>query len=329
MSDVVDATDLSRRYGETVALDGVSLTVEAGEVFGLVGPNGAGKTTLIRALLGTTAAEGSVSLFGAEPTAADRNRLGFLPQEFSPPRRLTPRELLRYYGGLYDRSLAPRTVLDDVGIGGADADRPYEDLSGGQQRRTCVATALVNDPDLLVLDEPTTGIDPAGRRSLWGLIEGLAAGGTSVLLTTHSMAEARHLADRVGLLADGRLVAVDSPEALVAAHGGESRLVIEGSFDPDLAAGLASSADRTDDGLVLRDVQPRDIGDVVERIEARGATVESLTWSEPDLEDVYLALAGAEGEDDSGVGSDGRGHTGDEPCAEPVGSRHPPGGDDS
>ncbi|MEF8775689.1 MAG: ABC transporter ATP-binding protein [Haloarculaceae archaeon] len=297
MDDVVDLAEVSRRYGDTVALDGVSLSVEAGEVFGLIGPNGAGKTTLVRALLGTIPVDGDVTVFDGDPVAVDRDRVGFLPQDFEPPRRLTPRELLAYFGGLYDEAREPGPLLADVGLA-ADADRPYEALSGGQQRRTCVGTALVNDPDLLVLDEPTTGIDPAGRRALWRLLEDLAAGGTTVLLTTHYMAEAETLADRVALLAGGRLVALDTPESLVATHGGESLLLIEGEFDKTVAAAvgdvLGTDVDVRDGELRARNVPPRDIGAVVDAVEAGGWQYDSLTWTEPDLEDVYLALAGPE-----------------------------------
>jgi len=287
--DAIVAEDLSRTYGETVALEGVSLTVADGEVFALVGPNGAGKTTLVRALAGTTDAEGRVELFGAPPRAFDRERLGLLPQEFTPAERLTARELVAYYGGLYDAARDPAAVLADVGMA-ADADTAYEDLSGGQQRRTCVATALVNDPDLLVLDEPTTGIDPAGRRALWGLIEDLAAAGTTVLVTTHYMEEAERLADRVGLLADGALVAVDTPATLLAEHGGESLLRVEGSFDS--APDLPYPATLGESHLTVRNVRPEAIGDVVEALSAAGVDYESLTWTEPDLEDVYLELTG-------------------------------------
>jgi ABC-2 type transport system ATP-binding protein len=170
---VIRAEDVRREYGETVALDGVSLSVAEGEVFGLIGPNGAGKTTLVRALTGTTDVAGRVELFGTHPRSADPQRVGLLPQEFSPPARLTARELLDYYGGLYDDRRSTADVLADVGI--ADAtDTVYEQLSGGQKRRACVGTALVNDPDLLVLDEPTTGVDPNGRRDLWRAPRGAA-----------------------------------------------------------------------------------------------------------------------------------------------------------
>jgi ABC-2 type transport system ATP-binding protein len=290
--DALVAEGVARRYGETVALDGVSLTVDEGEVFALVGPNGAGKTTLVRALTGTTDAEGTVSVFGESPETVDRERIGLLPQDFTPAERLTARELVDYYGGLYDERRDTDSVLADVGMAD-DAATHYEDLSGGQQRRTCVATALVNDPDLLVLDEPTTGIDPAGRRALWSLLEELAAGGTTIFLTTHYMEEAERLADRVGLLAGGQLVAVDSPSALVETHGGESLLRIDGDIDGSVAESLEYPATVTERGLTVRDVPPEAIGDVVGTLSAAGVSYDSLTWTEPDLEDVYLELTGS------------------------------------
>ena len=289
--DALVAEDVYRRYDGTVALDGVSLTVGEGEVFALVGPNGAGKTTLVRALTGTTDADGTVSVFGQDPQVVERERIGLLPQDFTPAERLTARELVDYYGGLYDERRDTESVLADVGMAD-DAETHYEDLSGGQRRRTCVSTALVNDPDLLVLDEPTTGIDPVGRRALWSLLEDLAAGGTTIFLTTHYMEEAERLADRVGLLADGQLVAVDSPAALIERHGGESLLRIDGDIDGTAAETLAYPAAVTDRGLTVRNVPPEAIGSVVETLSAAGVTYESLTWTEPDLEDVYLELTG-------------------------------------
>ncbi|WP_136687315.1 ABC transporter ATP-binding protein [Halorhabdus amylolytica] len=292
MTDAIVAEDVRRTYGDTAALSGVSLTVAAGEVFALVGPNGAGKTTLVRALTGTTDYEGGVALFGEDPRTFDRSRLGLLPQDFTPHERLTARELIAYYAGLYDDAHTPGRILTDVGLTDS-AETAYEDLSGGQQRRVCVGTTLVNDPDLLILDEPTTGIDPAGRRRLWELLEELAAAGTTVVLTTHYMAEAQRLADRVGLLAEGELVAVDSPAALIDAHGGETRLTIEttpapGSLDLDLGYRTAT----TDDELLVSDVPPTEIGTIVEELSEEGIEAESLSWMEPTLEDVYLELTG-------------------------------------
>jgi ABC-2 type transport system ATP-binding protein len=289
----IRAENVARRYDETVALDGVSLTVPEGEVFALVGPNGAGKTTLVRALTGTTDAEGTVEVFGQPPGTVDRERIGLLPQDFTPAERLSARELVAYYGGLYDDARDPDAVLADVGMTGS-ADTHYENLSGGQQRRTCVATALVNDPDLLVLDEPTTGIDPAGRRALWMLLEDLAAAGTTVFLTTHYMEEAERLADRVGLLADGRLVALDSPSELISTHGGDSLLRVTGDINAGVTDALDYPATVDNGTLTVRDVPPEAIGDVVDVLTAAGIEYESLSWTEPDLEEVYLELTGRE-----------------------------------
>jgi ABC-2 type transport system ATP-binding protein len=307
MVEVLAAEDVRKRYGETVALDGVSLSIGPGETFGLIGPNGAGKTTLVRALTGTVAVEGSVRAFDRPPSRADADRIGLLPQSFTPPARLTARELVGYYAGLYDDPREPAAVLRDVGLAD-DADTWYERLSGGQRRRTCVACALVNDPDLLVLDEPTAGIDPAGRRALHALLDGLAAGGTTVLLTSHAMDEIERLADRVGLLADGCLVAVGPPDDLIARHGGERRLEVRlagrgrdgpGAV-PDAVAGFR--VERTERGLVVVGVGPADLGGVVAALESAGVAYEALTWRRPDLEDVYMTLAGDE--DAAGTGAE-------------------------
>ncbi|TYL40571.1 ABC transporter ATP-binding protein [Natronococcus pandeyae] len=291
MDTPVVAEGLEKRYGETVALSGVTLSVERGEVFALIGPNGAGKTTLVRALTGTTEPDaGTARVLEAEPTAVDRDRLGVLPQAFSPPGRLTARELLAYYAGLYAEHRDPEDVLADVGL--ADAGETwYEDLSGGQQRRVCVGTTLVNDPGVLFLDEPTTGIDPAGRRTVWRLIEALAEAGTTVFLTTHDMAEAERLADRVGLLAGGDLVARGTPEDLVAEHAGSSRLEIETTAEPSAFEDLAFPVAARGEEVIVRGVSPADIGAVVDYLDARDLEYSGLSWSEPDLEDVYLALA--------------------------------------
>ncbi|WP_418284075.1 ABC transporter ATP-binding protein [Halorubrum sp. DTA46] len=294
-----------KSYGDVVALDGVDLDVPSGEVFGLIGPNGAGKTTLVRALTGTTEAEGDLRVFGVPPREVDPQRIGLLPQSFDPPERLTARELVDYYGGLYDEARETGSVLRDVGMAD-DADVWYETLSGGQKRRTCVATAIVNDPDLLFLDEPTTGIDPAGRRSIHRLIERLAGGGTTVFLTSHAMDEVERLADRVALLRDGAVVAVGAPDRLIAEHGGDPRLAVtldEAASDEVVEAvtervrdtlSAAPTVESTEDGLRILGVRPEGIGAAVDALDAAGVAFESLAWSEPSLEDVYLRLTGEE-----------------------------------
>ncbi|MDL0121349.1 MULTISPECIES: ABC transporter ATP-binding protein [Halobacterium] len=289
MDSVLVADDVAKSYGDVAALRGVSLSVSEGEVFALVGPNGAGKTTLVRCLTGTTTPDGGrVELLGEPPQDAQKQRLGLLPQSFSPPDRLTAAELVGYYAGLYADSRAPDAVLESVGLDPDDATR-YGDLSGGQRRRACVAAALVNDPDVLFLDEPTTGVDPAGRHALWSVFEGLAADGTTIVLTTHDMAEASALADRVGLLADGDIAATGTPADLVAAHAGSPRLVVDTDADPELA-GFDCTC--TEAGLVFEGVDPTAVGEIAAALDDADVAFDALSWREPSLEDAYLALAG-------------------------------------
>ncbi len=279
-----------KSYAETPALSGVSLSVGRGAVFGLLGPNGAGKTTLVRAITGTTGVQGSIEVFGRSPGDLDRARIGVLPQTFDPPERLTARELLAYYGGLYERAQPPEEVLATVGV--ADrADVRYDRLSGGQRRRVALAAALVNDPDLLVLDEPTAGIDPAGARAVRDRITALAAGGTTVVVTGHDVDAVEALADRVALLDDGALVAAGRPADLVAEHGGASRLFVATDDPaPDRLAGHDTAA--TERGLVVRDVERSAVGAVVDALTDADVDYAALRWSRPSLEDVYLALTG-------------------------------------
>ncbi len=288
---VIDASDVRRRYGDTVALDGVSLEVAAGEVFAVIGPNGAGKTTLIRSLTGTTAAEGAISVFGRPPHAVDRERIGVLPQEFTPASRLTARELITYYAGLYDEARPVEDVIADVGLSG-HAETWYDSLSGGEKRRTCVGTTLVNDPDLLVLDEPTTGIDPTGRRAVWQLIDELAERGTTIVLTTHYMDEAEALADRVGLLADGEFVALGSPTALIEQYAPDPSLTIEtvavsAARAALTAAGYTPEPSRV--GLSVA-VDPADIPAIADALDTAGVAYDGLVWRQPTLDDVFAAL---------------------------------------
>lgn len=311
------AEDVRKAYGDVVALDGVDLDVDPGEVFGLIGPNGAGKTTLVRALTGTTDVEGDVRVLGEHPRDVDPERVGLLPQAFDPPERLTARELVDYYGGLYENPRDTDAVLDDVGLAD-DADAWYETLSGGQQRRACVATALVNAPDVLFLDEPTTGIDPAGRRGLHRLIEDLAAAGTTIFLSSHAMAEVERLADRVALLRDGAVVVEGAPDHLVAEYGGDPHLDVDLADDGTPAAAADRLADQTefgveqvDDLLRFTGVAPEEIAAVVDALDAADVAFDSLSWSEPTLEDVYLELTGETYTPRSGAGfgDDGPGAT--------------------
>jgi ABC-2 type transport system ATP-binding protein len=300
MHSVLVADGVRKTYGDTVALDDVSLSVEEGEVLALVGPNGAGKTTLVRTITGTTTPDrGQVRLLGEPPADVDRQQLGVLPQAFSPPDRLTAGELLEYYAGLYDDARDPETVLASVGVQDAATTR-YENLSGGQQRRVCLGSALVNDPRVLVLDEPTTGIDPAGRRTVREQIASLAAGGATILVTTHDMDEAERIADRVALLADGRLRATGTPSALIEEYGGPPRVIVEiedqtarsSAVSALEARGFEVASDRTD--VVVTDVRPEGIESIVAGLADADVAYDGLEWRRPALEDAYLTIAGGD-----------------------------------
>lgn len=292
MDPVVAVEGLDHAYGDVTAVRDVDIAVDRGEIFVLIGPNGAGKTTLVRAITGTIRPDsGDVTVLGATPEAVRKSRIGLLPQSFSPPARLTGAEIIEYYGGLYEDSRATDAVLADVGMAGS-ADRWYERLSGGQQRRICVGTALVNDPDLLILDEPTTGIDPRGRRRIWQLLQKLRADGRTVVLTTHDMAEAESLADRVGLMSEGELVTVGEPDALVDEYAGHSRLVVtpEEPVEAMTIEGMPHDIQTRNGALVYPDMRPREVGDALDALEAANVSYSRFVWEEPGLEDVYLQL---------------------------------------
>ncbi|MFB6284701.1 MAG: ABC transporter ATP-binding protein [Halobacteria archaeon] len=308
----VEARDVNRSYGDETAVDGVSLSVGAGEVFALVGPNGAGKTTLVKCLTGVLEPDsGETRLGGVQSRKFDRNRLGVLPQEFTPPERLSVKELVEYYGSLYSDTLDYDDVISQLGLGDCVGDR-YRNLSGGQKRRLCVATAIVNDPDVLFLDEPTTGIDPAGRKELWNYISGLSEKDTAVFLTTHYMEEAEVLADRVGLMADGRLVEVGEPEELVEKHAPDPELVVEYT-DSDVGdvvdllsrhfdSGVPESEIKFEHGdgdvtfqvvgdvVVFNDVSAGEIGGIVDVLGETDLEYGEIVWRQPGLSEVYVRL---------------------------------------
>ena len=215
---LVAVHDLHKSYGPVAAVRGVTFEVRRGEVFGLLGPNGAGKTTILETVEGMLPIDrGSVTVDGVDVARHPervRRRVGISLQRTAFFERLTLAELLRLFADLYGRSGRAEALLERVGLRDLAA-RQVKTLSGGQQQRFAVAVALVNDPPLLFLDEPTTGLDPQARRSLWDLVESLRQEGRSVVLTSHYMEEAQHLCDRVAFLDTGRILALDTPANLV------------------------------------------------------------------------------------------------------------------
>jgi ABC-2 type transport system ATP-binding protein len=311
MSAVV-VEDLRKTYGETRAVDGVSFTLEHGEVFALLGPNGAGKTTTVEILEGHRHRDGGdVTVFGVDPAAGSRalkERVGVVLQEAGFDEDFTPRELVSLYRRMYPRRLGVDDVLGLVGLSDK-ADARVKSLSGGQRRRLDLALGLVGDPDLLFLDEPTTGFDPSARRRAWELVEALRGLGKTVLLTTHYLDEAEHLADRVAVMVNGRIVAMGTPAELGAGAEGTSVL----SFR--LPAEVPPADLPPLDGQVIREgadwqVETKQPIEALHRLTSwalqSGVAVPSLSVRRPSLEEVYLNLVSGEaaiGEEPSTAGT--------------------------
>ena len=300
-------TGLRKQYpgrdGVVDAVDGLDLWVGAGECFGLLGPNGAGKTTTVEILEGLNKpTSGQVEVLGLQwdrDATAIRERIGVTLQETRFPEKATIRELVAMFRGFFRSGLEPDDVLGRVSLDGK-ANSYVEQLSGGQQQRLAVAVALVGDPELLFLDEPTTGLDPQSRRQLWDVIlDHKARGGTSVL-TTHYMDEAERLCDRVAIVDRGKVIAEGSPADLIARLGGEHIVEFalggdEPGPDPASFRELATVLDARaeGDGFALTVAAPhRAIPALLEHLETTGRPLARLTTRQVSLEDVFVALTG-------------------------------------
>ena len=294
---VVVVEGLCKDYGGVRAVDDLSFTIAAGEVFALLGPNGAGKTTTVEILEGhRSRTSGSVSVLGFDPATggrAYRDRIGIVLQEAGFDEEFTVRELVTLYAGLYSRRRDVVEVIERVGLSDK-ADARTKTLSGGQRRRLDLALGLVGAPELLFLDEPTTGFDPSARRRAWDLVASLRELGTTIVLTTHYMEEAERLADRVAVIQAGRLVALDTPTNLVRTEGAEAVITFvlpDGVGAEDLPP-IGSGTVRTNGQQVdIGSTDPtRDVHVLTQWALARGIGLEGLSMNRPTLEDVYLDL---------------------------------------
>jgi ABC-2 type transport system ATP-binding protein len=276
-SAAIEVRDLRKDYGPVEAVRGVSFEVERGEVFGLLGPNGAGKTTTVEILEGyRERSAGDVRVLGHDPAERDRQlqqRVGIVLQSCGFYPRVTVREAVQHFSKAYERPRDADETIELVGLG-EKADARAKELSGGQRRRLDLALALVGDPELIFLDEPTTGFDPAARRTAWGVIRTLKQLGKTVLLTTHYLDEAQELSDRVAIVKEGRIVAEGPPDQL---GPGASRYRVSYLSDGRRVE------HQTDDPTELLHRLTRDAI-------ARGERLEGLTVTRPTLEEIYLEL---------------------------------------
>jgi ABC-2 type transport system ATP-binding protein len=296
---VIHVSGLSKTYGSVKALDSISLEVREGEIFGLIGPNGAGKTTAMECIEGLRAPDaGRVSVLGLDPardSAALVERIGVQLQEAQLQKRIKVREAIGLWSSLYRKPIDGHALLEQLGIAGK-ANSWFMTLSGGQKQRLFIALALINDPEVVFLDELTTGLDPQARRAIWDLVRGIRDRGKTVLLTTHLMEEAERLCDRVAIIDHGRIVDSDSPAGLVRRHCPERTLVITTDHReaPDLLARVPGvmSAAREGPAVLVRSRSVEVMTGLIECLAERRIVVTDLRTIVPTLEDVFLKLTG-------------------------------------
>ena len=309
--NAIEVRNLTRRFGGFTAVDDVSFEVPAGQVAAVLGPNGAGKTTTIEILEGFLAPSGgAVRVLGTSPRQGGhagrvlRSKIGLVLQSTSLDTQLTVTEALRLYAGLYPRPLPPREVFDLIDMAD-DAGTRIGALSGGQRRRVDLGLAVIGRPEVLFLDEPTTGLDPEARRGVWAVIQDLVSAGTTVLLTTHYLEEAQRLAQRIIVLAEGQVVADATPDQ-IRARGGNPiiRLPLPpgaptGDLPPDLARHL--EANRLELSVPSSDLTA-DLAALVAWARKHSVDLTGLEVGPPSLEDAYLSLTGAPADQANGPG---------------------------
>jgi ABC-2 type transport system ATP-binding protein len=299
----IEIRSLTKSYGGVEAVRGIDLSVERGEVFALLGPNGAGKTTTVEILEGHRQRDaGDVSVLGFDPARGERafrQKIGIVLQSTGVEQYLTVAEVIEMYRGYYPGPRPLDEIIEVIGLEEKRAER-VKKLSGGQQRRLDVAIGLAGDPELLFLDEPTTGFDPGARRRMWQTIKNLVSLGKTIFLTTHYMEEAQELADRVAVISAGRIVAQGPPSTIA---GRESEhAVIRFRLParaPALPAKLRAQSSEVDGAVEIRSADPvRALNDLTGWALAKDVTLDSLEVVRPSLEDVYLKLTGGDdGED--------------------------------
>jgi ABC-2 type transport system ATP-binding protein len=296
---VIAVSNLGKRYGRTVAVDDVSLEVFEGEIFGLIGPNGAGKTTTMECVEGNRVPDkGTISVLGLDPRRdanALRQRIGVQHQEAHLQKRIKVWEAVDLWRSLYTRVVDTDALLARLGLE-SKRNAWFMTLSGGQKQRLFIALALIHEPEVVFLDELTTGLDPQARRAIWALVTGIRDRGTTVFLTTHLMEEAERLCDRVAIIEHGHLIEIGTPEELVRKHCPE-RTVVFTSDDANVAErlqglGAVERAEGSGTTYTIRGAGDDFVTDVINIIAREGIRVRGFRTEIPTLEDVFLKLTG-------------------------------------
>lgn len=298
---VIEVKNLVKHYGTVHAVDGVSFTIHRGEIFGMLGPNGAGKTTTIECIEGLrTHDEGSIQVLGLNPHKDSyplKERIGIQFQSAALPDRIKVWEALDLFSSFYQKRADWKTILQKMGLE-EKKNAFISKLSGGQKQRVFIGLAMVNDPEVLFLDELTTGLDPQARRAMWDLVREIRDQGKTIYLTTHFMEEAERLCDRVAIVDHGKLVALDTPQNLIESLGDDNRIIFEVSGEIDLARVRAisgvSRVETMGERVIVYGNKEGLVGRVVNLLEKSGVAFTNLHSEQPTLEDVFLKLTGSE-----------------------------------
>jgi ABC-2 type transport system ATP-binding protein len=305
LSVIVDVQELTKRYGGFLAVNKVSFAIEQGEIFGFLGPNGAGKTTCLEMMEGLRKPDGGKVLLKdisvwPEP-AKVKNLIGVQLQSTSFYEELTVKEILVLFASLYGRKLSGRELDNLLSMAGLEEKRNAytNSLSGGQKQRLAIITALVNEPEIIFLDEPTTGLDPQARRRSWEIIRELQGKGKTIILTTHYMEEAENLCERVAIIDQGKIVAIDQPQELIDQLGQKAKISFASSrpLASLFLAELGAEAGQVNsgEGQIVFTVDPaQTIGALLEKAKQEGIVIKNLHVSSPSLDDVFLSLTGKE-----------------------------------
>jgi ABC-2 type transport system ATP-binding protein len=293
---VIEVENLFKSYDDMEAVRGVDLHVDAGEVFALLGPNGAGKSTIVEILEGhRTKTSGSVSVLGFDPTDRHRDyreRIGIVLQETAVEDQLTVKEAIDIYGSMYPKRRPTDELIEIVGLE-EKTDARIKTLSGGQRRRLELALGIVGDPDLIFLDEPTTGFDPSARRQAWSIVKNLTSLGKTVLLTTHYMDEAQFLADRVAVIAHGEIVAEGTPDSLGNRQTAQSIITFSTDASDELSLPIVGAVVAENGSIELKSDDPtNDLHTITGWALESNIELVDLSVRRPSLEDVYLELTG-------------------------------------